>query len=70
MQYEPEADVLSLELNKKEISHAKEIGNVVVHVTREGIPVYLEFLEATKFFDRAQKLLRMKPDPAVAPAMS
>jgi len=58
--YEPEADILSIELNKKEISHAKEVGNVVVHFSQENLPVYLEFLEASKFFDRIHKLLRVK----------
>ena len=47
--YEPEADVLRVELNKRPIDYAAEVGNVVVHFSPENVPVYLEFLEASKF---------------------
>ncbi len=47
--YEPEADVLRMEIADKPIEFAREIGNLVVHFSKEGIPVYVEVLEATKF---------------------
>lgn len=47
--YEPEADVLRVEVSKQPIDYAKEIGNFVVHFTKEGLPVYIEILEASKF---------------------
>ena len=47
--YEPEADVLRVEVAKGAIDYASEIGNFVVHFSRRGIPLYLEILEASKF---------------------
>lgn len=55
--YEPEADVLSLEVNKKNIDYASEFGNVVVHFSRNHQPVLLEFLEASKFLRQAENLI-------------
>ncbi len=47
--YEPEADVLRFEVTDKPIDYAKEMGNLVIHFSKEGLPVYVEVLEATKF---------------------
>lgn len=47
--YEPEADVLRVEVSKQPIDYAKEIGNFVVHFSKDDQPVYLEILEAAKF---------------------
>ena len=58
MSYEPEADVLRIETDRRPIDHATEIGNVVVHFSAEGIPAYFEILEATRFLKRASTLLR------------
>lgn len=56
--YEPEADVLSIELSRDaKIDHAQEIGNVVVHFTKHNAPVLLEFLNATGFIAQAEKII-------------
>ena len=39
--YEPEADVLMWEIANMAIDYAKEIGNVVVHFTKNNIPVLI-----------------------------
>ena len=57
MSYEPEADVLRIEASRRPIGYAAEIGSVVVHFSPDGIPVYFEILEATKFLKRAATLL-------------
>jgi len=54
--YEPEADVLTYEITNRPIDYAKEIGNVVVHFTKNNIPVLVEILEATKFLKKAERL--------------
>ena len=54
--YEPEADVLTYEITNQPIDYAKEIGNFVVHFTKNNIPVLVEILEATKFLKKAEKL--------------
>ncbi|MEK9135191.1 MAG: DUF2283 domain-containing protein [Patescibacteria group bacterium] len=63
--YEPEADVLRIEISKKPIDYVKEMGNFIVHFGPNDLPVYLEILEAKKFiaqtkqiFERT-KILRM-----------
>lgn len=55
--YEPEADVLMWEIADKPIDYAKEIGNVVVHFTKNNIPVLIEILEASRFLNRAKNLI-------------
>lgn len=57
MRYDPDADVLAIEVSSKPIDYATEIGNVVVHFSPEGIPVYFEILEATRFLKHASRLL-------------
>lgn len=58
MSYEPEADVLRIETSSRPIDYATEIGNLVVHFSPQGIPVYFEILEARKFLKQAATLLR------------
>lgn len=57
MSYEPEADVLRIEIGKNPIDYAAEVGNVVVHFNKKGVPVYFEILEATGFLKRASTIL-------------
>ena len=58
--YEPEADVVSVEVSGKPIDHAKEIGNVVVHFTKGNIPVLIEILEASKFLAKVKDLVHVQ----------
>ncbi|MDO8676189.1 MAG: DUF2283 domain-containing protein [Candidatus Azambacteria bacterium] len=55
--YEPEADVLMWEITDKPIAFAKEIGNIVVHFTKNNIPVLIEILEASKFLSKVKNLV-------------
>lgn len=57
MNYEPEADVLSWELSDKPIDFAKEVGNVVVHFSKDQTPVLVEVLEATQFMKESTDLM-------------
>ena len=63
--YEPEADVLSWEVSAKPIDFAKEIGNVVVHFSKDNAPVLLEILEASAFLNKTESLMT---SPKRAPA--
>jgi len=56
--YEPEADVLTMEITGKPIDYAKEIGDVVVHFTKDNTPVLIEILEASKFLIKAKSLVK------------
>jgi hypothetical protein len=58
--YEAEADVLSWEISNKDIDSAKEIGNIVVHFSKNNTPVLIEILQASKFLKTAKKLASKK----------
>lgn len=66
--YEPEADVLSVEISREApIDFAKELGNVVVHFTKHNVPVLIEVLNASQFVTQAVKLIGQgKQDSGVA----
>lgn len=61
--YEPEADVVRIELSSKPIEYAREMGNVIVHFSPDNVPVYLEILEASKF---KKSFVKAFERPAVA----
>lgn len=65
--YEPESDVLTYEITNQPIDYAKEIGNIVVHFTKNNTPVLVEILEATKFIKKAESLTtgKINLSPAV-----
>ena len=56
--YEPEADVLRVEISKEPIDFAQEMGNIIVHFSEKGLPVYLEILEAKKFLLQTERILK------------
>lgn len=55
--YEPEADVLSWELNDQPIDHAQEIGNLVVHFSKDNSPVLVEILQARDFINKTRQMV-------------
>ena len=60
MQYDPEANILSMEIAKGEISHARELGNFIIHLSPAGKPILLEILEASKFVGQIDKIRKIK----------
>ncbi len=59
--YDPEADVLSWELLKKaKIDYASEVGNIVVHFTKNHLPVFIEVLDASTFITQSAEVLKTK----------
>lgn len=56
--HDPEANVVSWELSKAPIHYAKEAGNVIIHFNKNGTPVLIEILEASKFAGKIEKLIR------------
>lgn len=56
MIYDPEANILSWELAGDPISHAREFGNFIIHLSKIGKPVLIEILEASKFVGQFKKL--------------
>jgi len=49
IRYDEESDVLTILVSEKgKLSHAEEIGDVVVHLGRDGKPLLLEVLNASR----------------------
>ena len=57
--YDADADVLSMEsAGRTVVDHAEEMGNLVVHFSKENKPVLVEILEASRLFKEQPKSLR------------
>lgn len=49
MKYDGQADVLTIFVTGKgKLSHAEEVGNMVVHLDKKGKPLFVEVLNASK----------------------
>lgn len=52
--YEPEDDVLNIWLSDKPYDYGEDDGDLVItHYTKDGEPVYIEVLFASRFFKHA-----------------
>jgi len=49
IRYDEEADVLTVIIAEKgKLSHAEEIGDIIVHFDENGKPLFMEILKASK----------------------
>jgi uncharacterized protein YuzE len=47
--YREDADVLTVILKEKgKLSHAEEVGDIIVHFGKDGKPLFMELLRASK----------------------
>ena len=53
MTYDSQVDILLVETSKRPIDHARELGPVIVHFTKDDKPVALEILDASQFVSQA-----------------
>lgn len=53
--YEPEDDVLNIWLSEKHIDDSEDVNGVITHYTEDGEPVYIEVLDASRFFKDAKQ---------------
>ena len=53
--YSPDDDILLYEVSSEPIDYAQESGSVIVHFTKEGRPVLLEIMDASKFLAATAK---------------
>lgn len=58
--YDPDSNILSIELSDAEITNAREMKNVVVHLSEHRLPVLIEVLEASNILPQAEKFLAKK----------
>ena len=60
MQYDAEANILSWELNNDPIDHCLELGNFIIHLSKNKKPVLIEILNASKFVGQMDNLKEIK----------
>ena len=64
MKYDSAVDVLLVEVSKRPIGYAEELGSVIVHFTKDHKPVALEILDASRFVTQATATsLLTRPQP-------
>lgn len=57
--YDSDADILSVEgAVKGRIDHARELGNFIVHFTKDDKPLLIEVLKASKVFGNSSMPVR------------
>ncbi len=65
--YDSDADILALAGTVGgRIDHARELGNFIVHFTKDDKPLLIEVLEASKVFSKSSKPLRKMAEPVFA----
>ena len=61
MRYDDDADVLTLIMAEHgKLSHAEEIGDIVVHFDEDGAPLFMEILRASKIIPSMVEVLAKK----------
>ena len=55
-----EADIIYLEVGKGPIEYAKNTGNIVVHFSKDNVPVFIEILGAHGFAGKMGKVMKVK----------
>lgn len=68
MIYDPEANILSWEVAKGKISHVRELGNFIIHISSAGKPILVEILDASKFIGQFAKLKNIHDIKKIIPA--
>lgn len=50
--YEKEDDILNIWLSSAKIDYAEQTGDTIMHFTKDGQPIYMEILDASRFLQR------------------
>ncbi len=60
MIFDPEANIICWEIAKGKISHTREFGNFIIHLTKAGKPVLIEILDAANIIGQFDKIKNIK----------
>lgn len=59
--YDPIADAFNIVFKRGNVSHTKEVSDgVLLDIDKNGTPLYLEILNASKRFKKSKKLLQRR----------
>lgn len=65
--YDREKDILLIEVSRKPVDHAEEMGPLIVHFSKQNRAVLIEVLDASDFLSTATKVTaRAKKEQLVA----
>lgn len=67
MHYDPESNIISWEIAKDAISHARLVGNFIIHLSPSGKPVLIEMLDASKFVGQFDKIKSVAAEEEITP---
>lgn len=67
MIYDAESNIISWEVAKGSISHAREVGNLIIHMGSGGKPVLIEMLEADNFIKQFDSIKNIKDIKKILP---
>ena len=56
MVYDSESNLLSIEVASGAITHAREFGNLIIHLSAAGKPILIEILDASNLLGDFAKL--------------
>jgi hypothetical protein len=65
MHYDEETDILSWPVAKGKLSHAKQLGNIIIHLSASGKPLLVEILDASKLSGQFDKIKTPKAIKAI-----
>jgi len=68
MLYDEEANILCWEIAKGEISHVREVGNFIIHLSPAKKPILIEILDASKFISQFETIKNIKDIKKILPA--
>lgn len=60
MIYDSESNILSWEVARGEITHAREFGGFIIHLSAANKPILIEILDASKFIGQFDKIKGLK----------
>lgn len=68
MRYDPESNIVSLEIASGKIDHVIELGNFLIHVNKNRAPMLIEILDGGKFVSQFSKGEEKKFIESILPA--
>ncbi len=66
MFYEPESNIISIEIASGKIDNTIEMGNLIIHLTKNKKPVLIEILDGGKFIPNLNKITQNKKIKTIA----
>lgn len=65
MHYDPESNILRVDIAKGTVDYVIEAGNFLIHVNKRRAPLFIEILDGGSFIGQLQ---RINPDALLASA--